>query len=403
MTSRSPLSLAVVTATACLACSAQEPNEAPHSDDAAVAPDGEGRGAIGKADVTGNCAKPGGDFCGGKSDETCWCDGLCTQFGDCCIDYAPVCVGSGGAGGSGGNSPLPCMGVNVPGDYPSLAAALAELGASGGTICVDEGGTHERVDTDVHAPLTIAGVSSGAALDAIASFRVHDATLTIRDMRFSQRTFVTHVGSGNVVLEGNAFEDDLRLRGPATHPPEPTSITVARCDLHKLTVAPQRLDLTLRIHNNFIHDNYWVGMALLAPIFPGEVEYVVTNNTFARNGTGLRVDGLDLRDLVVRNHNNVFFANDIAIDHQGIRANANDVVLVASHNALWANPTNYGGQAQPGANRVTDPLELRFFETPPRPLPGSPLIGAARADVAPATDFHGTPRDAAPDIGAVEH
>ena len=30
-------------------------------------------------------------FCGGKSASTCWCDDLCTGFGDCCEDFKLVC------------------------------------------------------------------------------------------------------------------------------------------------------------------------------------------------------------------------------------------------------------------------------------------------------------------------
>ncbi|MCH9647099.1 MAG: M36 family metallopeptidase [Deltaproteobacteria bacterium] len=30
-------------------------------------------------------------FCGGQSDDGCWCDSLCAGFGDCCPDKVPVC------------------------------------------------------------------------------------------------------------------------------------------------------------------------------------------------------------------------------------------------------------------------------------------------------------------------
>jgi hypothetical protein len=50
------------------------------------------RGPLGKADAAGSCAAPdGGDFCGGPSDGACWCDDLCSKYGDCCPDKPLVC------------------------------------------------------------------------------------------------------------------------------------------------------------------------------------------------------------------------------------------------------------------------------------------------------------------------
>src|SRR5690606_31510190 len=37
--------------------------------------------------------------CGGASNG-CYCDSLCTQYGDCCPDYEPVCNGGGGYPGT---------------------------------------------------------------------------------------------------------------------------------------------------------------------------------------------------------------------------------------------------------------------------------------------------------------
>ena len=36
--------------------------------------------------------------CGGQSNDRCWCDDLCDGYGDCCSDYAPVCLGEPPAG-----------------------------------------------------------------------------------------------------------------------------------------------------------------------------------------------------------------------------------------------------------------------------------------------------------------
>lgn len=41
----------------------------------------------------GSCMGGNGqDYCGGKSNVgSCWCDSKCSQYGDCCDDYSPVC------------------------------------------------------------------------------------------------------------------------------------------------------------------------------------------------------------------------------------------------------------------------------------------------------------------------
>ena len=58
---------------------------------AADAVDEDQRGPLGKADDTGSCVKPDGDFCGGQADG-CHCDDLCDQYGDCCGDYWQTCI-----------------------------------------------------------------------------------------------------------------------------------------------------------------------------------------------------------------------------------------------------------------------------------------------------------------------
>ncbi len=40
----------------------------------------------------GSCANSsGGDYCGKKSPDGCWCDSLCAQYNDCCEDKKQVC------------------------------------------------------------------------------------------------------------------------------------------------------------------------------------------------------------------------------------------------------------------------------------------------------------------------
>jgi hypothetical protein len=50
--------------------------------------DDSNRGPIGKADsLSGSCD----GACGGISDGDCYCDSICSDFGDCCLDAAEMC------------------------------------------------------------------------------------------------------------------------------------------------------------------------------------------------------------------------------------------------------------------------------------------------------------------------
>ena len=76
------LSLSFLVAAGCSA------GPATTTDDAGVE-----RGPLGKADHSGSCQAGDADFCGGKSEGSCWCDDKCVEYGDCCADVGDVCGG----------------------------------------------------------------------------------------------------------------------------------------------------------------------------------------------------------------------------------------------------------------------------------------------------------------------
>lgn len=78
--------LAPIAATGCVADTTDESD--PGSDPSAL----EDRGPIGKADLYGSCMEIDIKYCGGKSSGNCWCDELCSYYGDCCEDYEDECV-----------------------------------------------------------------------------------------------------------------------------------------------------------------------------------------------------------------------------------------------------------------------------------------------------------------------
>lgn len=51
----------------------------------------ETRTRLGKADALGSCEVDGKSYCGGKSDQECWCDAKCAEYGDCCADVQDSC------------------------------------------------------------------------------------------------------------------------------------------------------------------------------------------------------------------------------------------------------------------------------------------------------------------------
>jgi hypothetical protein len=82
------LSLFVLAPIAATGCVADTPDAEPGADPSAV----EDRGPIGKADLYGSCMEIDINYCGLKSSGNCWCDDMCSTFGDCCDDYEAECT-----------------------------------------------------------------------------------------------------------------------------------------------------------------------------------------------------------------------------------------------------------------------------------------------------------------------
>lgn len=89
MSFRKTLACAFVVTVAAGGCALDTDNDVP-------TPTGEteeARGRLGKADFPGSCAADdGANYCGGKAKKgKCYCDDLCTNYGDCCADAKSVC------------------------------------------------------------------------------------------------------------------------------------------------------------------------------------------------------------------------------------------------------------------------------------------------------------------------
>lgn len=102
---------------------------------------------LGKADVPGTCATTGGsNYCGGKSNSSCWCDEQCSNYGDCCADVQAVCNKGAscsvilcGPGQVCQNTDPTCTGADCLGECKALATC-ATLLCGPGTVCETETG-----------------------------------------------------------------------------------------------------------------------------------------------------------------------------------------------------------------------------------------------------------------------
>jgi hypothetical protein len=62
-------------------------------------------GSVTQASMVSDCV----GYCGGQAPAGCYCDDLCTKYGDCCADYEQVCGGTAScAGYCGGQAPTGC-------------------------------------------------------------------------------------------------------------------------------------------------------------------------------------------------------------------------------------------------------------------------------------------------------
>jgi hypothetical protein len=117
----------------------------------------ERRIPIGKEDsLAGSCTANGQKLCGGKSKKKCWCDAACSQFGDCCADYAAVCGPSGSScestadcpSGQFCSSPDGCASLGTckpfPTDVACTAVVLPYCGCDGVTKQSTSGCIYDR-------------------------------------------------------------------------------------------------------------------------------------------------------------------------------------------------------------------------------------------------------------------
>ncbi len=307
-----------------------------------------------------------------------------------------------------------CDGVHVPGDYATIQDAIDALEPVGGTICIADGTWTGDLSLNPEKTLTLQGAD-----DDLVTI---DGAVTVESPWSANGNIVLR---GMTVLGGIDVSDPqdktpvvleaLRIRsttGPALRvlrSGEAIEVTVDGCDIagppDDAAVAVDNqpyLDYGgtahVEVRNSFLHDSA-VGLRVrdIGASGKSPCEVRLTNCTLLDNTTG--IDSVALHAyLSLYYHNNI-----VGGSATGIRVDDNALTTVGhGYNALWDNGVNYELDAVPGTGYVTaDPL-LDYTVVPPAPTASSPLVGAADPTQAPATDYWAAPRDATPDIGAVE-
>ncbi len=219
-------------------------------------------------------------------------------------------------------------------------------------------------------------------------------------------------GSSNGKVYGNHVETLNRLGiyvdawDKHTYNIEVYKNTVHDCGADGLAVASEAGGLleNVRIYNNVVYHNRWLGLAVAGwgepvPSHPMQ-DIIVVNNTFHDNGWtdwggGISIDNPDAAGVVLRNN---LLSQNLSFQ---IMVEAGVPAPAADHNLID------GFRGEPGEIRGTDYVEGDpAFAGPPdyHLTAGSPAVDNGSATAAPADDFDGVPRPqgAGYDIGAFE-
>eukprot|EP00958_Prasinococcus_capsulatus_P000503 scaffold44_cov411-Prasinococcus_capsulatus_cf.AAC.28 len=109
-------------------------------------------------------------FCGVQSDAGCWCDGLCSAFGDCCQDFAQVCSGASGAPDIVPSASPPPPSPPPPSPPPQYC--LGKCGKPGNRQCIQD----SRIRTPSQQKANAGVVSYACGSTVAAKMRPRRAT-----------------------------------------------------------------------------------------------------------------------------------------------------------------------------------------------------------------------------------
>lgn len=342
-----------------------------------------------------------------------------------------------------------CVGQKVPGDYATLAAALAALASTGGTICL---GASTYVETpssnayQVTAPITIQGVSSaksivqverilsfdatadvtirGVALSKIdepdggtdnyrgplSTFSSNGATMTVEDSTVAGNS--SEFGAAIIVSGGGLTVRASKLTGTTQGAvwvfASSATVLLDADDVSATNGAAVYVDdfggsgtwaPKVTVQNSWLHDSA-SGVAYDDTTSYGAVldaTLIVDNDTFTHDATAIDLSGSEKSVASLSYFNDVFDANATAVS---IVTKTTPTVTSGS-NLFFGNANNFAGSALDGPNDVkADPLLTGA--APPAPGAGSPALGVGDAAHAPPSDYWGASRAGSIDLGCVQ-
>lgn len=335
-----------------------------------------------------------------------------------------VLSGLAGCGGNASNDPaeppVPPTTVRVPGDQPTIAAAIAAA-PDGYTILLAPGRYAGADNRDLNfggkqlllrgasdpslVVIDCEGVSRLITFDHAEDSRSGLSFLTVRNCGIDYQGALYVLGTAPTV-SSNVFESTLPASGAqlfgfnGSPNVQKNLFQNTRCD-------DQSLSGVLAFVNSsspYIASNLFVANSCPAVnmTIPEGAAPRVVNNTMVGNRAGVHID----RRVSTASHwysNNLFVGNELGVDVSfEVSPRSDDLASVFQANIVFGNTTDYAGTAdltgQAGNLRV-DPL----FVAAPGNLrlgAGSPARAAGSPTHAPVDDFDGVPRSAPFDIGA---
>lgn len=225
-----------------------------------------------------------------------------------------------------------------------------------------------------------AGPESGWVTDgyavAVAGFEDIDTGILNNHIEDNtQARGAIYISPGTVAMDLTALISGNIIRGSGGASEE-ASVLVGRSDSTGF----------VRIENNLIVDDGEAGLLVYAD--GGSCRVEIVNNTIARNREGL-----------VTAFENVWIDNNIIALNEEVDARQIDFVSGGNlRSNLFGTPPDFG---LGGTDLTADAMFVGVEQGDYHLLPGSPACATGTAELAPAVDLDGAPRDsAAPDIGA---
>lgn len=302
--------------------------------------------------------------------------------------------------------PPPCEGVTVPGDYPTLAAAItAHNGLRDVDLCLGPG-THSAVVTSVVGPVTITGRGRDRTTLNLTVNGALTGVLTIRH--------VTHVGfvsASGGVGDGLVWED-------ATLRAEQERLQVYLSQGGEVTLRRTEVDLSLNAgepgimvacgagspglitaENSWFHGDYY-NVAIQARCPAPAAGFVTSRVTLRHNLFDHLRTAVDAQGGTTPQ--TVDATGNVFVQFYGTPFAGNGAAHVTTRRSVFEGVVNGYVTANLGSvseqSAVYGPANLDWSYLPPRPT-GAPLVDAGASVV---TDFWGLPRVGVPDIGPVE-